>query len=103
MSPVFRRRDGVVERTVGLTSFLAVDDTGALYRLNETGTALWRLLADGVTRVDAVAAFRAAFPDRPYAEIAKAIARLLDELLQESLIEVIGERQPSLPSGRSHR
>ena len=70
MSPVFRRRDGVVERTVGPTSFLAVDDTGALYRLNETGTALWRLL---------------------------------DELLQESLIEVIGERQPSLPSGRSHR
>ena len=53
----FRRRAEVVERVVGTTVFLARDESGALYRLNETGTALWRLLAVPTSRVEAIAAW----------------------------------------------
>jgi len=83
----FRRRAEVVERVVGTTVFLARDESGALYRLNETGTALWRLLAVPTSRVEAIAAFRAAFPDRSAREIGAAVTDLLEALVEESLIE----------------
>jgi hypothetical protein len=83
----FRRRAGVTERVVGSAVFLADGGAGSLYRLNETGSALWRLLAQPITVEDAVAVFRAAFPDRKAADVRDDVVGLLDALLEESLAE----------------
>jgi len=77
----------VTERVVGSAVFLADGEAGSLYRLNETGSALWRLLARPVPVDEAVAVFRAAFPDRDAADVRDDVVGLLDALLEEVLIE----------------
>jgi hypothetical protein len=83
----FRRRDGVTERMVGSAVFLADGAAGSLYRLNETGSALWRLLARPVSVEEAIAVFRAAFPDRKADDVHDDVVGLLDALLEEALAE----------------
>ena len=85
----FRRRAGVTERVVGSAVFLADGGAGSLYRLNDTGSALWRLLARPVSVEEATTLFRAAFPDRKAAKIREDVVGLLDALLEEALIEEV--------------
>ncbi len=89
MSPRYVRRAGVVERRVGSTVFLADDEGGDLFRLNETGTALWSFLARPRTPREAVAEFRAAFPDEPARRVAASVGSLILELRRQRLLEVV--------------
>ena len=87
MSALYRRRAGVTERVIGSQVFLANPDTGSLYRLNSTGSALWRLLAEPIGLDEAVAVFGAAFPDRSADEVRMDILGLIEALLEETLAE----------------
>lgn len=100
MTRRFRRRAGVTQRVVGSAVFLADGEAGSLYRLNETGSALWRLLARPVPVDEAVAVFRAAFPDRDAADVRDDVVGLLDALFEEALIE---EARPDDEGRRSTR
>jgi Coenzyme PQQ synthesis protein D (PqqD) len=74
-------------------AFAAVEDgavvlhmgTKRYYSLNETGTFVWRRLEDGVPRREIVARVVEAY-EVGIAEAEMAVARLLDELIQERLI-----------------
>lgn len=87
MTALYRRRSDVTERNVERSVFLARQGRGAVYRLNETGSALWHLLAEPVRVEDAVEAFHAAFPDEPRARVARQLRDLLSVLLEEDLVE----------------
>jgi hypothetical protein len=74
-------------------AFAAVEDgavvlhmrTKRYYSLNETGTFVWRRLEDGMARAEIVAHVVDEY-DVGIAEAEIAVARLLEELMQESLI-----------------
>ena len=83
----YRRSAGATERTVGQSVFLANPEYGTVYRLNETGAALWRLLEEPTTLAEAAAVFRRAFPEAPADEIEQELDELLDALHEESLVE----------------
>ncbi len=76
-------------------AFAAVEDgavvlhmgTKRYYSLNETGTFVWHRLEDGIARAEIVAQVVDAY-DVGIAEAEMAVARLLDELVQESLIRI---------------
>ncbi len=62
--------------------------TKRYYSLNETGSFVWRRLEDGIARAEIVAQVVAAY-DVGIAEAEIAVTRLLDELVEESLIRVV--------------
>jgi hypothetical protein len=74
-------------------AFAAVEDgavvlhmgTKRYYSLNDTGAFVWRRLEDGVDRAGIVAQVVCEY-DVGIAEAEVAVARLLDELVHESLI-----------------
>ena len=74
-------------------AFAAVEDgavvlhmrTKRYYSLNETGTFVWRRLEDGIARSAIVTQVGDEY-EVGIAEAEVAVARLLDELLQENLI-----------------
>lgn len=76
-------------------AFAAVEDgavvlhmgTKRYYSLNETGTFVWRRLEDGIARAEIVDQVVHEY-DVGITEAEMAVARLLDELVQESLIRV---------------
>jgi hypothetical protein len=78
-------------------AFAAVEDgavvlhmgTKRYYSLNETGAFVWRRLEDGIARAEIVAQVVEEY-DVGIAEAEIAVARLLDELVQESLIRIVG-------------
>lgn len=77
-------------------AFAAVDDgavvlhmrTKRYYSLNETGAFVWRRLEDGSDRADIVTQVVHEY-DVGIAEAEIAVARLLEELVQESLIGLV--------------
>jgi hypothetical protein len=76
-------------------AFAAVDDgavvlhmgTKRYYSLNQTGTFVWRRLEDGIVRAEIVAQVVDEY-DVGIAEAEMAVARLLDELVEENLIRI---------------
>ena len=77
-------------------AFAAVDDgavvlhmrTKRYYSLNETGMFIWRRLEDGLAHADIVAHVVEEY-DVGIAEAEAAVARLLDELVQETLVQLV--------------
>ncbi len=75
-------------------AFAAVEDgavvlhmgTKRYYSLNETGTFVWRRLEHGIERAEIVSQVVHEY-DVGIAEAEIAVPRLLDELVQESLIQ----------------
>ncbi len=87
MSPRYRQGAGVEERRLGSSVFLAHRERGGLFRLNETGSALWRLLATPTTAAGAVRVFRQAFPDAPREDLHEGVLGLLEVLVEDGLVE----------------
>jgi hypothetical protein len=86
LSGLFARNPDIVERRVGESLFLAEAEGEAIFRLNETGTALWRLLAEPAGLIDAAQIFHQAFPERDYADIEAELSDLLSKLQKRGLI-----------------
>lgn len=87
MNTLYRRRPDVTERRLGNSVFLARTGNDAVHRLNETGSALWRLLERPLRPEEAVRAFQAAFPRQPKARVARPIRDLLAVLVAEGFVE----------------
>lgn len=89
MSPRYRRSAGVEERRLGASVFLAHPERGAIFRLNETASALWRLLTRPVAASEAVRVFRLAFPDQPQRDVDDGVLGLLDAFVEDGLVEEV--------------
>ena len=86
LSGLFARNPDIVERRVGDSVFLAAAKGEAIFQLNETGAALWRLLAEPAGLIDAAQVFHQAFPERDYADIEAELSDLLSVLRNRGLI-----------------
>ena len=89
MTVRYRRSPAATERRVGKSLFVANPALGSVYRMNETVGALWHLLKDPVTLDEAVAVFRAAFPDLPAERIADDVWTIFRDLIEEDLVEAV--------------
>ena len=90
LSGPFARNPDIVERRVGESLFLAEAEGEAIFQLNQTGTALWRLLAEPAGLTDAAQIFHQAFPERDYADIEAELSDLLSDLHNRGLIVTAG-------------
>ena len=74
------RHPDVVTREIDDAVFLVGPDNDAVFHLNTTGAAIWRLLAEPLSASDAVATLQAAFPELPEERLQNDVDSLLDEL-----------------------
>lgn len=89
MNTIYRRNADVIEKTVDDAIFLAHGETGGLYQMNETGRALWALMAEGTSLDDAVGTLTAAFPDVDPARIAEDIRTAIADMEANDLLLVL--------------
>jgi len=87
MSKTWRRRAGVKETPVDTELFLVLPDSGDIYHLNALGAALWRLLAEPASEVEACETLALAFPDSPRAAVDEDVQRFFAELRQRNLLD----------------
>ncbi len=86
-SPIaWRRAAGIVERGIDEALYLAEAEGEAIYHLNPTGAALWRLLAEPVTLDAAAVLFHQAFPERARGAIEAELETLIQALARRGLI-----------------
>jgi hypothetical protein len=90
----FRRARHASERRVGNSLFLAHAERGSMFRVNETVGALWKLLAEPVSRAEAVAVFLQAFPDETPERVEDLVDTMMGDLLEEDLIEPADPSDP---------
>ena len=83
---VFIQNPEIVERQIGQSMFLAEASGEAIFQLNETGGALWRLLAEPTGLDKAVEVFCQAFPDRDRDELVAELSALMTALHRRELI-----------------
>jgi hypothetical protein len=88
-SPRYRRSPTATWRELGGSVFLADPRRGSLLRANETVRALWTLLADPVTKEEAISVFQAAFPSEPPTHVASWVEAMFDDLESDGLIEPV--------------
>lgn len=86
MTVRYRRSPQATERRVGDVVFLASPEFGALYKLNETVSALWTLLEEPIDIDGAIAVFRQAFPETPAHEIEDEVTTMFFDLIEEGLV-----------------
>lgn len=82
----FSQNPQVVMRDMDDAVFLVNPDTDAIYQLNATGSAVWRLMAEPATAREAVAVLGQAFPEVPEKELATAVAELIADLVGRGLL-----------------
>ncbi|MEE8333564.1 MAG: PqqD family protein, partial [Alphaproteobacteria bacterium] len=82
----WRRAAGIVERGIDDALYLAETEGEAIYHLNPTGAALWRLLADTVTLDEAIDLFHQAFPERARGDIEAELGKLIKALAKRGLV-----------------
>lgn len=80
------RKPGIELRSIDGDLFLAGCDGAAIYHLNMVGAALWNLLAEPVSRNDAVDALCLAFPGVEPEVVERDVARIFASLLAARLI-----------------
>ena len=83
---IFIQNPDIAERQVGQSLFLAEANGEAIFQLNETGGALWRMLAEPTGLDKAVEVFYQAFPDRDRDELAAELLGLMTALYRRDLI-----------------
>ena len=80
------RTAGITERRVDDEMFLIDGHGEAIYHLNATSAAIWRLLAEPMNRKAVVEALRRAFPDVAARRIGRDVGAVLDDLTKRRLI-----------------
>ena len=84
---LYTRGPRIEERWIDDTAFLVDPATDALFQLNPTGSAVWRLLQEPTTLDTAAAALADAFPDILAERIRAEVRALLAELTRRGLAE----------------
>lgn len=90
MTSHFIRNPDITIREVDDVAFLVHPETDALYHLNPLGTALWRLLKDGVSEEDAIEIICMAFPEADEKAVKMDIGALLTEFDDHNLVIRLG-------------
>ncbi|WP_281982839.1 PqqD family peptide modification chaperone [Thalassorhabdomicrobium marinisediminis] len=88
------RRDGVTETRAGEAWFLADSSGIAIYHLNGSSAAIWRLLAEPITLAEVCEVLCAAYPQVDPAAIRTDSEALLQNLAAARLIETAPAQEP---------
>ena len=84
---LIRRSSSPVETTVGAEIVLMSLDAGNCYGLGETGSDVWRLLAEPTAVSDLVASLKEIY-EAPEGEIERDVEELLQKMQELNLIEL---------------
>ncbi|OQX30495.1 MAG: hypothetical protein B0D96_01545 [Candidatus Sedimenticola endophacoides] len=85
---VLARKPGIEYRSISDSGFLASPDTGTLYHLNPTGSAIWHLLEQPTTHAEITSTLQAAFPNTPAELIVSDVKQIVTQLLERQLITI---------------
>ena len=83
---LFVQYPNVTARDMGDAVFLANPEDGTVLHLNATGAALWRLLEEPTSMLQAAADLQIAFPDVPREQIENEVEVLFEDLVDEELV-----------------
>ncbi|EPX78954.1 PqqD family protein [Litoreibacter arenae] len=93
MARLLRQNEWLDVRQLEGQIFLIDEEGGRIHHLNETASALWRLLDTPATRKEVVAEFRFLFPEEDPVRLKSAIKGLLRDLVETGILKK-SERQP---------
>lgn len=85
---VLRHHPDVVSSRLGEAGVLVNLRTDRILELNATGIRIWELIGEGLSLGAIAAQLRLEFEVTP-AEVEQEIARLVDELAREGLVDVV--------------
>ena len=86
---LYVRNPAVTETTLDDDVFLVEPETGEVFYLNAVTSGLWTLFAAPTSVSDAVAAYRAAFPDEPAEKIVADVRGATADMLARDLIVIL--------------
>jgi hypothetical protein len=85
-SPFYCRNPDVIVEILDGESFLVLGDQDAILYLNPIAGAIWRMLAEPLSKAQAVTLIRAAFPDLDRRRVRRDIRILFEALSARNLI-----------------
>ena len=80
------RNPAVTQTTLDDEVFLVEPGSGEVFYLNAVTSGLWNLFEEPVTLQDALATYRAAFPDAPADSVEKDVATAIADMRARELI-----------------
>lgn len=83
---IFIRNPAVTETSLDDDVFLVEPESGDVFYLNAVTGGLWTLFAEPATQADALATFRAAFPDQPEDQVTRDVEAAIADLRSRDLI-----------------
>lgn len=87
----YRRNRAASETEIEGEMFLVEPESQEVYHLDQTGSALWRLLDAPQGFDDILSVFRDAFPDIAPDALGHDLRRTLDRLVEKGLVEAVND------------
>jgi hypothetical protein len=85
-STVYQRSEGVTMQEMDGDLFLANEENGSIYHLNNIGAAFWRMLENTCDQETIIGLFIAAFPHQSRTDLIRDIDDLVNQLEEQGLI-----------------
>ena len=86
MARLLRRNLDLFVHEVDAQFFLINEEGGTIHHLNETASAIWRLLEDPTTSNRIIRTFRFLYPDENAGHLKKSIRSLLRDLTDRGIL-----------------
>lgn len=86
MTRILMRNCGFVEREVEGQFFLIDEESSRIHHLNETASAIWRLLAEPATSNRVIEMFRFLYPDENVRDLKRSIRSILGDLMDRNIL-----------------
>ncbi len=85
---VLQRAPGITTRTMANALFIADSKYEAVYRMNATSAALWRLLSTPMSIAEVMDVFSAAFPEVPPEQLKHDLNVHIRDLLEDEILRI---------------
>ncbi len=86
---LLQRATGITTRTMDRALFIADDKYEAVYRMNATSAALWKLLEQPMSIAGIIEVFSTAFPDVPLEQLTDDLGVHIRDLLEDEILQLI--------------
>ena len=86
MISLLNQNNRLVVREVEAQFFLIDEEGGTIHHLNETASAIWRLLDEPATSNKVIEMFRFLYPDENVRDLKRSIRSLLRDLVDRNIL-----------------
>ncbi len=88
---ILQRAPGITTRTMAGALFIADSKYEAVYRMNTTSAALWRLLDEPMSIAKVIGVFSTAFPEIPSMQLEHDLHVHIRDLLKDEILQLHAE------------